>query len=261
MLRPFLPKGTRVVVREGAIVSSILNSSSVAPLWRTFYRRFYPRADQVICQSNFMRQDLKEAIGVTTANMTHIYNPVDVAAIDALSNEGENPFISHGQGPHVVTVGRLAKIKNYDNLVLRFRDLVSEKPDAHLWLLGTGPEQSALEELARAQGIASQVHFMGHQSNPYLWLKYADLFVLCSKSEGLPNALLEAVACRCPVISTVHPGGTGEIFANIGQSKRFVEALNWEPWWFERPETETRARLVSVHDLNRVVLQYQEVLR
>lgn len=100
--------------------------------------------------------------------------------------------------PVVGSVGRLAEQKRYDRLVRAMAAL----PDAHLLVVGEGPERAALEGLADELGVAARVHLPGHRDDVAAVLDAMDLFVLCSEREGLSNAMLEALSAGVPVVST-----------------------------------------------------------
>ena len=76
---------------------------------------------------------------------------------------------------------------------------------------GDGGEHEKLSTLARELGVADRVDFAGHYANPFAELAAADLFVLSSISEGMCNALIEALACGCPCLSTDCRSGAREI--------------------------------------------------
>jgi glycosyltransferase involved in cell wall biosynthesis len=112
--------------------------------------------------------------------------------------------------PIILGVGRLAGLKDFPTLLRAFARLRARRP-ARLVILGDGPHRRRLAWLARRLGLAADVDLAGWAANPYAFYAAADLFVLSSRAEGLPNALLEAMACGCPVVSTDCPSGPREI--------------------------------------------------
>jgi glycosyltransferase involved in cell wall biosynthesis len=112
------------------------------------------------------------------------------------------------QGAFVIgTVARLAPVKNHA-LVLRALQRLDE--DVHLVLIGEGPSQGALEELARELGVERRVHFTGQLVETENLHQFFDVSVLCSRSEGFPNTVIEALAAGCPVVATP-VGGVPEV--------------------------------------------------
>jgi glycosyltransferase involved in cell wall biosynthesis len=112
------------------------------------------------------------------------------------------------QGAFVIgTVARLAPVKNHA-LVLRALQRLDE--DVHLVLIGGGPSRHALEELAKELHIDQRVHFTGPLAETQNLHQFFDVSVLCSFSEGFPNAVIEALAAGCPVIATP-VGGVPEV--------------------------------------------------
>lgn len=103
-----------------------------------------------------------------------------------------------------VWVGRLVDVKQVDILIRASRILWDQGQPVRFCLLGDGPCRSKWEQLATAEGVADLVQFMGPVGHDRLadWYRAADLTVLCSKSEGLPNVLRESVACGTPFVST-----------------------------------------------------------
>jgi sugar transferase (PEP-CTERM/EpsH1 system associated) len=112
----------------------------------------------------------------------------------------------------VGTVGRLVAVKDYPTLINAFSVLRSAEPQkpAKLLFVGNGEEQPALEELIRHLKLDGDVMFLGHRNDIVDLLNAMDVFVLTSKTEGLSNAILEAMACGKPVIAT-QVGGNPEI--------------------------------------------------
>ena len=103
-----------------------------------------------------------------------------------------------------VWVGRMVGLKRVDVLILACRMLKERGQRVRVCLLGDGPCRAAWEQLAASAGITDQIQFVGPVGHDRLadWYRAADLTVLCSESEGLPNVLRESVACGTPFVST-----------------------------------------------------------
>jgi glycosyltransferase involved in cell wall biosynthesis len=86
-------------------------------------------------------------------------------------------------------------------------------PSAELTILGQGIERPGLENLAKSLDLETAVRFAGYDPNPAAWLCGASLFVLSSRFEGLPNALLEAAAAGLPIAATQASEGIRELLA------------------------------------------------
>jgi glycosyltransferase involved in cell wall biosynthesis len=117
----------------------------------------------------------------------------------------------------ILTVGRLVPIKNTKLLVSAMPAVVDAVPDAHLVIVGDGPERASLEAVARELGISDRVAFGGYvpQGETPGWYRTADLFALSSDFDNSPNVVLEAMASGLPVVST-RVGGVAEFVAERG---------------------------------------------
>lgn len=225
LLKPFLPGGTRVIVREANTPSVRLQHTSAPALYRFLYRRTYPLADRVICNSEYMRKDLLESFSIRKAQTQVIPNPVDMAKVKEGIDKATNPY---GEGKkNVVSVGRLHYQKGFDLLIRAFERAVQDDLRLHLTLVGDGPERGRLKRLTDRMGAAERVTFAGHQDNPFPYMHYADLFISSSRWEGSPNSVLESLTCGTPVLAFDCPGGTAEILRE-GENGWLVQEGDWQ---------------------------------
>lgn len=154
-------------------------------------------ADGVIVVSGGLATKLA-GLGVDRSRITVLRNGVDATLFRPTS-----PFAGIPGGPRkplAVSVGNLVPLKGHDLVISALRDL----PGLNLWIVGGGPERSALEAQARRLGVADRVSFLGvvpHERMPEVY-SAADILVLASEREGWPNVLLEALACGARVVST-----------------------------------------------------------
>jgi glycosyltransferase involved in cell wall biosynthesis len=108
--------------------------------------------------------------------------------------------------PRLVTVARLSKEKNIDSIILATRILADKRKRIKLEIVGDGPERAFLESIVNDHDLANRVKFHGYidQTNIPSILSNSDVFVLPSFVESLPSAMLEAMACRVPVVVSEH---------------------------------------------------------
>jgi len=102
----------------------------------------------------------------------------------------------------ITFLGRLNYQKGIDTLLLAFSSLIMNKPGLQLEITGEGPEKPNLLKMAEDLNITNKVIFHGKNTDPYAFLLSSTVFVLPSRSEGLPNVLLEAMSCGLPVIAS-----------------------------------------------------------
>ena len=107
-------------------------------------------------------------------------------------------------GPVIVSVGQLVHRKGHSMLIKAFAEVRKTHPDAHLVIVGDGPEEESLRTLAEMRGVGNRVALPGHKQNPLPWIAAADVFVQSSFSEGMSNAIMEAMSLgRCIVATRV----------------------------------------------------------
>jgi L-malate glycosyltransferase len=169
-------------------------------------------ADRVLAVSESLKQHLVREIGFPAQRIISIQNGVDT---DRFQPNGERMALREGlgwpaRGFIIGSVGRLVPVKNYATLLRAAARVASRVPQLTLALVGDGPLDGELKTLAEQLGIADRVSFLGYRDDVPNLLNAMDIFVLPSLREGMPNAVLEAMACGLPVIAS-EVGGASEI--------------------------------------------------
>lgn len=192
------------------------------PIKKYIYGLAYKLPDVLVAQCNEMRDHLSRIFKIPGEKLRVIYNPVDIERVRTLMREG-NPFGTDGLSSqrsrvNILSVSRLEYEKGVDVLIKALKLLLEKVPNAHLTILNTGSYESELKRLVSQLALASRVEFAGWQDNPYKYMYHADVVVLPSRREGLPNTLIEALACGAKVVATDCPTGPAEI---IGRNERY----------------------------------------
>jgi len=115
-------------------------------------------------------------------------------------------------GPTLIYMGRVSYEKSIDQAIRAFALIARDIPDAQFFIVGDGPGRAALEQLVSTLGLGGRVRFLGFVFGQRLVevLQASDVFVTASKSENMPLAVLEAMACGLPVLA-VRSLGLAEI--------------------------------------------------
>ena len=240
LCRPFLPAGTKVVIREDISISAQnLQLGRNLKVWSFLYH-LYGKADKVICVSDYVLDDLAENFGVPRSKMVRIYNPVDVSEARVMADAIENPY--SGKGPHLVAAGRLSHQKGFDILLEAMALVRTALPNCQLTILGEGELRPQLLAQRERLSLNDAVHLPGFQSNPFPYFKHADLFVLPSRYEGFGLVVVEALAVGTPVVASSLPGPVREILRDCPIA-RLVQPSD--------PETLAQAVVSTLNSTNR----------
>jgi len=200
---------SRLVVSEHNMLSHS-SESMKDQLARAGAWGLYPLADDVVAVSKGVRDDLVATTRLDSADISLIYNPVDVESIRKQASQPVNhEWLTDDSLDVVLAGGRHEPQKGFDTLLGAFSRIDAE--DVRLVLFGTGPETTSLQTRAVALGIDDRVSFAGFVENPFSYMGSADVFVLSSEYEGFGLVLIEALACGCPVVSTDCESGPAEI--------------------------------------------------
>ncbi len=186
--------------------NSDMNDEFCPHLLSRVNRMILGESEQVMAVNRDLAEKARR-LGVAAERLTVIGNGVDP--------EHFSPSEPKGIGSKVLFVGRLVPAKGISYLLEAMPSVVEEVSTAQLVLLGDGPLRAALEREASALGVAERVHFLGARPHSEIrhHLAASDVFVLPSLAEGLPTALLEAMACAKAVVAT-GVGGVPELLSS-----------------------------------------------
>lgn len=184
-------------------------------LLRTVLVQGYKAADAIVAVSKGVAEELRKLPHLAPQRIHVIYNPVWSTDLVERSREPPgHPWLAEGSTiPVILSVGRLDRLKGFDNLLRAFA-IVHQKRDVRLIILGEGEERSALESLASELGVGDAVDMPGFIDRPERFMSRAAVFALSPRSEALGVVFIEALACGTPVVSTDCPTGPREILGD-----------------------------------------------
>ena len=198
-------------------------------------RLTYRYAHLIIAQQEEMRQELIDVMHLDPEKIVAIANPLNTDIIDKKSQE-PSPYPTAHQ-VNYLWAARFFYNKGQDLLCRAFRIVSERQPAAHLYLLGrydTGdPYYQQVRQYVETNHLEERVHFMGEEPNPFKYMRHCDCFVMPSRYEGLPNALVEAmylgrpvVATRCiPMISRIVSDHYNGILVDPDEEQQMAEAM------------------------------------
>lgn len=195
-------------LRCGVVISERVDPRyyDAGPVLRLVRGIVYPWADAVVMQTENLRT-WAEQHARNPDKVFVVPNPVDAPDCPARPQDAARDR----EDGMIMAMGRLDRQKGFDMLLQAFQRCAGEFPGWKLTILGEGHERPALERLVGSLGLAGRVSMPGRVPAPIPMLCAADIFVLSSRFEGFPNALLEAMAAGCPCISFDCPSGPADI--------------------------------------------------
>ena len=227
------------------------------------------RWNHVICVSNDVATQASQYLPLSQSQLTVIPNGVDAAAFSqSPTNHAKVKGLPAGR-KLLLSVGRLDRQKGLDWLLALAPDLLEQCPQHDLVFVGNGPEKSALQQQASRTGISARVHFLGWRSDIAQIMQAADLLLLPSRWEGMPNVLLEAMASSLPLV-TRPVEGVLEILGQEGKSQCVtsnsaddfrdrVKQLVDDPAQREQLGQQNRARIGRHFTITAMVDRYAEL--
>jgi glycosyltransferase involved in cell wall biosynthesis len=223
-------------------------------------RLAYRAAHAVVANSSAARDQL-EREGVPASRLRLIANGLDTGRFV--------PAEPRRNIRRILMVANLRAEKGHDTLLAAAPRILARYPDASFTFVGDGPRREALETLTRALGVTGSVHFMGESHDVASILQRHDLFVLPSRSEAFPNALIEAMATALPVVATdvggipevVRPGVNGQLVPpdDIDALAEAVLALMDDPAAAAALGRAARADVERHYTIDRMVERFEQL--
>lgn len=178
---------------------------------KRFYFKFLYHQKNVICVSHAIGEKLLAVYKKTRTSPTRLNVIANPLKAEDIQKKAE-AFLPELNEPYILSVGRVTPNKNISLLVDAYTLLRKQEKITHkLVIIGTGHDLDNVRRRAEESPYKESIFLMGQISNPYPWMKHADLFVLSSKLEGLGMVLLEALACGTKVVSTKSQSGILDI--------------------------------------------------
>lgn len=232
---------TRLVAAVGTLLSGRFAAHRWNPLktWREIraIRTAYRRMDGLTAVSRALAEDLIDVFGVGAVPLAVLNNPIVPDDLETRARAPcAHPWLSDAgpdsRAPVILALGGLRQVKDFPTLLRAFAQL--ERPGDRLLILGEGKERPALERLASRLGIAERLDLHGFVSDPYPFLARTSALALSSRREGLPNALVEALALGTPVVATDCTGGVRALLQEgrlgplvpVGDADALAQALD-----------------------------------
>lgn len=171
---------------------------------------------------------------VQPSKIVHIPNGIDIRRFEGPVDQSSKKM-SLGIQPDDVIIGTVAnmrEVKNHRNLISAFKNVHSQISNVTLVLVGSGPLEKGLKTLTTDLRIADKVKFLGHRDDTSELYQIFDIFCLSSFAEGFPLVILEAMACKLPIVATdvsgineiIQPGKNGYLVSS-NNSAELADAL------------------------------------
>lgn len=163
--------------------------------------KWYKKFDKVVCVSRDVEKSFKSIYG-NEFETEVIYNVIDDYSIREKANENIRDFSFDKKNPTIVSVGRLSTQKRFDRLIEAHKALLDEGFLNNLLIIGEGDERESLEQIIKASGAEKSVTLLGFKSNPYPYIKNADLLACSSDYEGFSSFVAEGLILGKAIVTT-----------------------------------------------------------
>lgn len=203
----------RLVLRSGTTISVDLANRGPVDRWmqRASMSWLYRAAHAVVVPSDAAGRDLVAYTGLPAALVRTVSSPVlPLRIFETDAPRPDHPWFAPGEPPVILGVGELSPRKDFATLLRAFAS-IRDRRACRLLILGRGIEREALLAEAAHFGVADDFALPGFSAEVFAYMTHAAAFALCSRWEGMPVALIEALGCGTPVVATDCPGGSREL--------------------------------------------------
>ena len=197
-------------------IKIIIRSNSSPSGWyhnnikKIFYRIIVSLADEIIVNSDQFKKQMEKMLNI---KVNRIYNPLNKVEILKKSSKNFKNSFYKKKDLKIINIGRLTDQKDQITILKAINNL-KNIIKVKLIIIGRGNEKNNLQNYIKKNNLKDKIQIKDPNKNVFSYLKSADLFVLSSKYEGLPNVLLEALTLKKFIISTNCPTGPKEILLN-----------------------------------------------
>lgn len=203
LLIKFIYPFFKVLIREPSMPSVQLQNGYMSSKVKFIIKLLYPFAHKIIAQTKYMKKDIENVYTIDKNKVIVINNLIDKLNIQNCLEREQNPFEQYQNRFNCVYVGRLSDEKNPLFLIDAFENVVKKNKRFHLYIIGDGYLKEDVLKSINEKKLEKNITILGFQSNPYPYIKNADVVLLCSKWEGLPNVIIESLFLNTPIISTL----------------------------------------------------------
>ena len=236
-------------------------------LVKLLFKLLLRNSDLMIVQNKICADDLIDNFYVPKERVKIFINPIDLETIDLLKKEPVEHQFFNNDTRVIISIGRLEPQKGYQFLLSSFR-LATKEIDAKLIIIGEGTQKELLNDLIKELNLEEKACIIDFQQNPYKFMYNSYLFVSSSLYEGVANVILEAIACRLPVIAT-NVSGIDEIINNVtngilvpakdinSMSEAILNLLSDSQ--LALSIVKENKELVQRYDLRKIIREYEEI--
>lgn len=233
-------------------------------IWKKIIKKYFTKCDYIVSVSNSINDEMISKYKISREKCKCIYNPYDIEKIIKLSNQKlskeDNAFFN--KSIILTNMGHLSSQKGQFHLIRIMPELLKKYSNIKLLIIGNDESDygKRIKKLVTKYGIEKYVKFTGIQSNPYTYLKRSTIFIFPSLYEGFPNALVEAMICGIPVISSNCESGPKEILNNRDNEMCGILIDDDQTKWLDNNKALNKAEISMIKNIE-VLLESENLYK